>query len=436
MKNSEPAVVVVAYNRGLPLQRLLNSLKQARYPDSRSVALIISIDFSDGLSGIQKIAEEFEWIYGPKRILSHENRLGLRAHILKCGDLCEEFGSVIILEDDLTVSPGFYDFLLQALPVYSDDPQICGISLYQTTTNPEYKVKGFEMVFSPVNDGFDNFFIQHVSSWGQCWTLNQWREFRQWLEMRAVDAPADNHLLPKSARSWPDTSSWAKYFQQFMIECGKYFVFPNVSLSTNWGEKGTNFRSNTFRYQVPLLLDRRQWRLSPLNQSSSVYDAYHEMEPFCLKRLNPDLEAFDFECDLYSVKEIDRIQKPYVLTTRNAVEGVRCFGSSMFPLEANVIFKSAGTEIKLVKSTDLLKTGSTPEAGSQAESTTIRFQTFEGNLQKYLAFEALAANQKEGLKALQVELRDLKHACNNGPIRTLLWLRKFFKNAGRFFKSE
>ena len=422
----EPAVVVVAYNRPLSLRRLLGSIKQAQYPESGAIPLVISIDFSESAE-VRQIAEEFEWGFGPKRVVLQKSHLGLRAHILQCGDLCEQFGAVVILEDDLTVSPGYYDFLLQALPVYSEDTLTCGISLYQTTINPEYKLRGFEMPFSPVQDGFDNYFAQHVSSWGQCWTREQWREFRAWLADFPADRIAEGRLLPKSVRSWPESSSWAKFFQQYMLERGKYFVFPRGSLSTNWGERGTNFDSDTIRYQSPLILGPRPWRLSRHGESLSVYDVHHEMEASCLKRINPELEPFDFESDLYAVKEVDRIRKPYVLTSRATQKGAISYGAAMFPLELNLAFRCLGGEIQLVKLEDLMA------AAPNQNPAPIRVQSSLANLNKFLAFEEAAKDRKAQLKTVMAELQALRHERGNWLIQFCLGLRSQLKRMGKLF---
>ena len=67
--------------------------------------------------------------YGEKIVLCHPERLGLRRHIISCGDLTEKYGAVMILEDDLYVSPDFYNYAMRALDKYGEHPQIAGIAL-------------------------------------------------------------------------------------------------------------------------------------------------------------------------------------------------------------------------------------------------------------------------------------------------------------------
>jgi len=110
---NKPAIVVVGYNRPKALERLLRSIHDADYSDYSDISLVISLD--KGPSEVRDIASSFLWRYGPKRLIIHEARLGLRSHILSCGDLSQTYRTVIILEDDLVVSPAFYDYAVQSV---------------------------------------------------------------------------------------------------------------------------------------------------------------------------------------------------------------------------------------------------------------------------------------------------------------------------------
>src|SRR4030043_1928352 len=123
-----PAIVVVAYNRPRSLERLLSSLRNAK--KISNAELIISIDNKEPENIIIKnIADAFEWPYGDKKVIYQEKRLGLKQHVLQCGDLSQKYGSIIMLEDDLMVSPYFYDFAKKALEFYDGDDKIGGVSL-------------------------------------------------------------------------------------------------------------------------------------------------------------------------------------------------------------------------------------------------------------------------------------------------------------------
>ncbi|NMD70181.1 hypothetical protein HHO41_07745 [Bacillus sp. DNRA2] len=96
MKNI--AIVVVAYNRVNSLSRLLTSLKRANYFGLHT-PLIISIDKSQN-KDVAICANNFEWPFGEKHVIEHPNRLGLRNHVLFCGNLSRDYDAVVVLEDD------------------------------------------------------------------------------------------------------------------------------------------------------------------------------------------------------------------------------------------------------------------------------------------------------------------------------------------------
>ena len=145
MKKVDIAIVVVTFNRPNSLERLLKSLYYSDYTGYSDIILYISIDFSDN-SECQKIAESFDWIHGDKIIISHNSNLGLKKHILSCGDLVKKHDAIIVLEDDLLVSPQYFKFAVSAYDFYKNDSRIAGISLYNYNYN-ENAYCGFEPIY-------------------------------------------------------------------------------------------------------------------------------------------------------------------------------------------------------------------------------------------------------------------------------------------------
>ena len=158
---SKIAIIVVTYLRENSLKRLLNSLLNVDYLGD-SVDLIISIDYS-GNESIKNIATNFNWPFGEKKTISHSEKLGLRAHILKCGDFTNQYSHVCIIEDDLFVSPGLYNFAKQASDYYENDEMVAGISLYTHLYNHIAN-----RPFYPIDDGFDVFFYNKPNHGDNC----------------------------------------------------------------------------------------------------------------------------------------------------------------------------------------------------------------------------------------------------------------------------
>jgi len=330
-------IIIAAYNRVEPLQRLLHSLARARY--DVPVKLIISID-GGGSPDVVSLAKQYAWAHGEKEIIVQEKNIGLRQHILFCGGLTTRYDGVIVLEDDLYVSPWFYRYAQEAALYYRESSEISGIALYSPRFNESARLP-----FYPLDDGHDVFFMQVACSWGQVWLKGQWEGFANWYADNAELQLAEDMTLPYEMRQWPDTS-WKKYFIKYMVENDTYFVYPRYSLTTNFGDAGSH-HTGTRLYQVPLLQGEKGICFVDCAASFVKYDAFSEMIPESLASLCPHLEGVDFVVDLYGIKEEQSYTQPYVLTTKRCKGYLRSFGRHLLPPEHNVIDDVPGDQIFL-----------------------------------------------------------------------------------------
>jgi hypothetical protein len=343
-ERARPAIVALGYDRPSALARLLGSLERAAVPDGTT--LVISID-GGGDPRVARAARAARWPFGPLEIEIRERNLGLRAHVLACGDLTERFGSIVMLEDDLFVSRGFYAFASQALARYADDPAIAGVSLYSHRIAIEARLP-----FWPIEDGNDVFFLQLPSSWGQAWTHGQWRRFRSWLD--GGRPGLDFARLPPRVAAWPD-SSWLRYFAAFTVATGSFVVYPRVSLTTNFNDRGTHVRRADQRFQVPLRLDGEEYRFRALEESAAAYDVFFELLPSRLRALCPALGDYDLDVDLYGTKRAGHLSAPWALTTRRCARIERGYGRELKPHELNVIHGVPGDAIRVVRADEIIR---------------------------------------------------------------------------------
>ena len=338
-----PAIVISTYNRDNSLNRLLGSLARADYPGELEIPLIISIDKSSN-ENVAKVADDFKWPFGPKEIIEHEENLGLRRHILFCGDLSERFGSIILLEDDLYVSPYFYNYTLKSLDFFSNEPSVAGISLFNHVFNETAKRS-----FIPIEDGFDNYFIQLPSSWGQVWTAMQWKYFKNWYEKFSKEKVTFEDRIPNDVANWPE-SSWKKYFIKYMVVNDLYFSFPRISLSTNFMDPGTHHKGKLHTLQVCLQNVKREYNFSLPEESNAIYDCFCELSPSILKKLNKELKTYDFEVDMYGAKDPAIFMREYFLTSKVCQEPLQTWGLALKPHEQNIICNNVeGNFFKLAK---------------------------------------------------------------------------------------
>ena len=341
-----PTIVVIAYTRLYTLKRLLLALDKAIYPSD--VRLIISIEKAENNLDILKYATDFEWKYGEKICVYQKQHLGLVNHFFKCCDLTQQFGPIILLEDDLFVSPVFYKYASDALQFYEHEEQVGGISLYTISRNGYNKEP-----FIPLPDESDIFFLQIEYCLGQAYNPAHWLAFRDWYtnETNHKILPQDN--LPEMFFSFSATTKWFHIVTKYLVQNNKYFVFPRTSLSTNFGDIGEHFNRTTTYFQVPLQYFKTGFHFKNFIQSYSVYDSFFEILSFKLKHFVKDLQTYDFDVDLYGLKSTRNIKEKYVLTTKLCKTYEKSYGKGMLPLEMNIIEEVPGKNIYLCKKTSL-----------------------------------------------------------------------------------
>lgn len=348
MRPIGPAIAIPAYNRPHALRRLLGSLLAADIP--QHTPLVIAVDrpppgsTTDGNADVLALVRELRWPFGEQRVIAHENHLGLRGNVTHCGRYASEFGAVVLLEDDLYVSPRFFDYAAAALAYFAADPRVAGISLNQLWFN------GFtNQPFMPLIDALDVFFLQLATPQGQAYTAEQWTRYEIWLSNNPQ--PSLERLHPIFA-DFPE-SDWLPQCDAFLVDTGAFYVYPRASLTTNFGDEGTHMRGDTTAFQVPLVLGPRKATLGSIDESLAVYDAFYEWLPDRLKRVVPGLAGVDVEMDLYATKPATLIRADHVITTRTTRRAVESYGKVMRPLEMNIVAGIEGRGITLARREDV-----------------------------------------------------------------------------------
>jgi glycosyltransferase involved in cell wall biosynthesis len=344
------AIVSVAYNRKDSLKRQLQSLEKACYPEP--VTLVISVDKSS-TTAVEDFAKNYHWPFGEKRVITHPKNLGTRRHIMSLGDLFEEFDVLIVLEDDITVSPAFCLYAKACAEAYSDDPLVAGISLYSFPVNYQTRLP-----FRPLQDGKSVFLMQCAQSWGEVWTRQQWLDFKQWYDENGSTFSPNEHI-PAELFGWPETS-WLKFHTRYCIERQRFFVYPYLSLSTNNQDNGVNANKTTTLYQAELCQGTSiQLLLPPTEDIKIRYDAF--FEPLFLAD-NLGIKTQDLTVDFYGQKSYSQ---RFLLTLKPLpYKVVTSFALRQKPMEANIINGNSGNDIFLY---DTKQSGPCPEGADAAD---------------------------------------------------------------------
>jgi glycosyltransferase involved in cell wall biosynthesis len=157
-------VLLFVYNRPNHLERVIRCLKN-NYLAMETELLV----FSDGQKNEFEIAEVdtvrnyIHTIDGFKKvkIFESKNNKGLAKSIIQgVSQTIDQYGSVIVLEDDLETAPGFLTFMNEALRFYEDKDRIMQISGYM-----------FDVSLDIESDGV---FLPFTSSWGWATWKRAW----------------------------------------------------------------------------------------------------------------------------------------------------------------------------------------------------------------------------------------------------------------------
>lgn len=342
-------ICCITYNRLVSLTRLLKSLEGAYYDDN-SVELIISIDKSDSID-IEDFANKYQWKYGQKHIIAHKSNLGLRKHILSCGQLLNEYDALVVLEDDIVVSPNYYRYVVQCVDKYRDVDRIAGISLYNFSVN--YQTK---RPFLPMKSEYDVYFMNCAQSWGQVWLKKQWFAFYEWYQGNSDDF--DLPYLPDSLNKWPK-SSWLKYHTRYCIETDKYFVYPYCSLSTNNSDVGTHNQAKDTLFQVPLsYFEMTTYKLPKLDETIVKYDGFFEPK-FLAKYLN--VNEKELCVDVNSAHNL--IKERFILSNKILdYKVLDSYSLDFKPFEINIMTNNKGNDLFLYDSSVKVKNNNKPSS--------------------------------------------------------------------------
>lgn len=162
-------IAVFTYNRPEHTVRMLDSLAACVRLDECQVFV-----FSDGprlpdhTSAVQKVREIIrDWgqIHQAKIVEQSYNKGLARSIADGVTKLCDEFGRVIVLEDDMLISPRFLDYMLTALDRYEDEEGLCQISGYMFPVHHPQQPDAF---FLPLTTTWG------WATWGRAWKLFQW----------------------------------------------------------------------------------------------------------------------------------------------------------------------------------------------------------------------------------------------------------------------
>ncbi len=248
-------VVLFVYNRLDTLISTVESLQECRL--AHETDLII---FSDAhkhekdvvdVSNVRKFVAEIQGFKSLKVFEASENK-GLAGSIISgVTKIFDDYESVIVMEDDLRVSPNFLTYMNEALEFYKDDKQVFSVSGYI------FKMK------IPLNYNYDVFFTQRHCSWGWGmwkdrwididWAVSDYEEFsKSKKKIRKFNEIGSDLFSSLQKQSRGLINSWAIRCNYHQFKKQTVTVYPTVTKLTNlgFGEQATHTNQRYNKYKV------------------------------------------------------------------------------------------------------------------------------------------------------------------------------------------
>lgn len=247
-------IVLFTYNRMLHTQETLNYLSRNQF--AKKSELFIYSDGPKGDSDTEKVGElrrYFRTLTGFKsiHIIEREKNLGLAANIIDgVSDIVNQYGKIIVLEDDIITSKYFLRYMNAALRIYENEPGVMQISGFS------YPVKKQGLP--------ETAFLRFADCWGWGTWKDRWALFEKNPRnlIKSFTRTDIYHFnLENGYDYWnqvirnyrKEIDTWAVFWYASIFCRHGYMLYPRESLTQNIGfdDSGTNCSaSNDFKAEL------------------------------------------------------------------------------------------------------------------------------------------------------------------------------------------
>ena len=230
-------VMVVAFNRPAMLKETLSNLSRCENLGDREIHLYVD--------GPRNVADEskiravvdvaMKWGRDLRIKIRNANLGGVPNMIAAVSEMLEQYGRVIIIEDDILVSQSFLTFMDDALSRYENNPKIWAINGYvdpKMTMPRQYKK--------------DYFLAPRHSAWGWGTWKDRWAavdfEIKDWTTMRSdeslvreLNVAGGDIVKMLDAEVAGELNAWDVQCTYYMRKNGLYTLRPRLTLTKNNG---------------------------------------------------------------------------------------------------------------------------------------------------------------------------------------------------------
>lgn len=258
-KQRDILLVVMTMNRPASLKRLVDSLTTAEYPPDSVVDLKVTVDRALDGSVDQETAHflgGLHWAHGLLEVRIWPKQMGLFGqwvHSWPAEDYPSQmYKAVIMLEDDLEVSPHYAKWFVGAHDAYGHIPGVGAVTGQRP--NLVAAMNGPPSVASQVPKGLKAFGYLLMATWSFSPKHSVWVDFRKWVTEKRrqigfepwVTGIVPNQWYEQFKSKGEEENMWEMWFLRFADERGLHTVYPwvdegRVTIVGNWMENGLHF---------------------------------------------------------------------------------------------------------------------------------------------------------------------------------------------------
>ena len=246
--NKLAPVVVFVYRRADNTKKVLQSLSECEFAYMTELYIFSdaakNIEIEDEVQAVRAVIHDKKWksIFKSVNIDEADVNRGLANSVIQgVSKVIEQYGKVIVVEDDNVVSSDFLAFMNGALDFYEDDPMVGHIGGY---TMP---------IQFPSDYNHDVYLMGRGSSyswatWKKYWEKVDWevKDYDQFKKskklIRAFNAYGNTRSKMLDAQINGKIDSWAIRFSYYMFRNNLFAILPVKTRVVNngYGEKSTH----------------------------------------------------------------------------------------------------------------------------------------------------------------------------------------------------
>ncbi|MDO8483137.1 MAG: glycosyltransferase [bacterium] len=270
MTNNLAPITLFVYNRLTHTEKTIAALRKNTLATQSELFI-----FSDGPKDrndeikVNTVRSYIKQVSGFKHvsIIEREKNLGLADSITSgVTKVVNDFGKVIVLEDDIITSPHFLQFMNDSLNLYVNDKSVMEVSGYLWPEKKELP---------------ETFFMIAAPCWGWATWARAWKDFNPDIQYLMSEINSKNlvrkfnvdggHNFFNHLRANADGNmkTWAIYWYASVFLRGGLCLYPRKSLTHNIGNDGSGTHDDPTKvFDTKLSLDKINVERIPLMESA------------------------------------------------------------------------------------------------------------------------------------------------------------------------